>query len=469
MDRTLAEVDNVEAVLAGLSNEGSVETYLTTVGNPEAGFVPGAGPGVGGANRANIFVRLTDSAPGDINEKLRNELGGGEQRKINITELSEGPPTSGLEVSVTGSDYLAISEVAGRLAAEFSKIDGVANVSSNIAEDRDEIVITVKPGEAAALGLNARLVALQVNQFLVGMPVTQVELDGALTAVVLRGRSEDVDRIDKLKDLTIVGPLGSASLQDVAEVTLGKGPVTISRSDGRRSASITGAITAENTQAIGIEVQAKIDAADIPAGVEVTSGGVFSQIAEGFQDIFLAMAVGIVLVYLVMAASLGALRSPFVIVMSLPLALIGALSALAITGRTLGLPAAMGVLLLIGIVVTNAIVLIAFVEQLRERGLSIHDALVQGGRVRLRPILMTAFTTSFALLPLAVFVSSEGGIIGAEMATVVIGGLMTSTFLTLIVVPVVYTLMHESIPGLFQTVGSRVRRAESPGMAPAGD
>ena len=303
---------------------------------------------------------------------------------------------------------------------------------------------------------------MQVNQLLVGRPVTQVDLDGALTSVVLRGRSEDVDRIDKVKGLTITGPLASARLGDIAEVTFEKGPVTISRSDGRRSASITGAITDENTQAVGMRVQEKIDATDIPPGVEVTSGGIFQQITEGFQDIFLAMGASVVLVYLVMAASLGALRNPFVIITSLPLALIGALAALAVTGRTLGLPAMMGVLLLIGIVVTNAIVLIAFVEQLRERGMSIHDALVQGGRVRLRPILMTAFTTSFALLPLAAFVSNEGGIIGAELATVVIGGLMTSTFLTLIVVPVVYTLMHVSFPGFFYSTGPRLRRALSP-------
>ena len=149
-----------------------------------------------------------------------------------------------------------------------------------------------------------------------------------------------------------------------------------------------------------------------------------------------------------MVASLGGLRNPFVIMTSLPLALIGTLLALAVTGRSLGLPAMMGVLLLIGIVVTNAVVLIGFVEQLRDRGLSLHDALVQGGRVRLRPIFMTAFTTSFALLPMAIFVSDEGGLLGAELATVVIGGLMTSTFL--IVVPVVYLLMHQSIPSMFR-------------------
>ena len=158
--------------------------------------------------------------------------------------------------------------------------------------------------------------------------------------------------------------------------------------------------------------------------------------------------------YLVMVASLGSLRNPLIIVSSLPLALIGVLVSLAITGRALGLPAMMGILLLIGIVVTNAIVLIAFVEQLRARGMPVREALITGARVRLRPILMTALTTSFALLPLAAFSGGSGGIISSELATVVIGGLITSTALTLIVVPIVYYLVNVSIPGLFHRGGS---------------
>ena len=278
--------------------------------------------------------------------------------------------------------------------------------------------------------------------------------NGDSVGVVLKLSQDDSSSIDKVKSIIITGPSGSANLGDLAEVSFKPSPVSISRFDGQRAASIIGSITDNDTQKIGQKVQAKIDAMNLPPGVKVTTGGVFQQIAEGFRDIFSAMAIGVLLVYLVMIISLGSLKSPFVIITSLPLALIGALIALVITGRTLGLPAAMGLLLLIGIVVTNAIVLIAFVEQLRERGLNIHDALVQGGLVRLRPILMTAFTTSFALIPLAVFASDEGGIIGAELATVVIGGLASSTFLTLIVVPVVYTLVHSSLPRVFRIVRS---------------
>ena len=234
-----------------------------------------------------------------------------------------------------------------------------------------------------------------------------------------------------------------------------EGPVSISRTDGVRSASITGAIVAEDAQAIGLLVQEKIDALQLPPGVSVSSGGIFADIAEGFQAIFVTMAISVVLIYLVMVASLGSLRNPFVIITTLPLALIGVFASLAITGRSLGLPAMMGVLLLIGIVVTNAIVLIAFVEQQRAKGMGTYDALISGARVRLRPILMTALTTSFALLPLALASGGSGGIIGAELATVVIGGLMSSTALTLIVLPIVYMIFNDSIPRLLNRLFRR--------------
>ena len=453
VEQTFAQVGRVESVLQGLSDEGAVEVYQTTVGSPENSFGPGSG--VGGLNQAQIFVRLSDDAPEDLADQLRNDLPVPDGGTISISELASGPPSSGLELSITGADYGAISGVTRQLVEELSTIEGVVNVSSDVTEARDQVEVDIDPAAAAALGLTAREVAFQVSQTLVGRAVTEVQIGGRPTSVVLRGGS--VDGIEALRDLQIEGPAGSAPLGELAEVGVKEGPVTISRSDGRRSASISGALTAEDTRAIGLEVQAKVDAINLPPGVKVTTGGVFQQIAEGFEDIFLAMGTGVILVYLVMVASLGSLRNPFIIVMSLPLALIGVLASLAITGRTLGLPAMMGVLLLIGIVVTNAIVLIAFVQQLRERGMGVHEALVLGGRVRLRPILMTAFTTSFALLPLAAFAGSEGGIIGAELATVVIGGLISSSFLTLIVVPVVYTLMHESIPGLFGRLGRRSR------------
>ena len=158
-----------------------------------------------------------------------------------------------------------------------------------------------------------------------GQTVTRIELDGSPVDVVLSGPADSINSVETISSLVIAGPLGIAVLNDIATVQVESGPVAISRTDRLRSASVSGDIAADDTQAVGLEIQEKIDALILPPGVTVTNAGVFTQIAEGFEDIFLAMAIGIILVYLVMVGSLGSLRNPFVIVTSLPLALIGAL------------------------------------------------------------------------------------------------------------------------------------------------
>ncbi len=458
LSSTLVEVAEVESAI-----EGDAEVYLSTLGSPAASFGASA---PGGFNQSNTLVKLKEDVPDNLVASLRSELEGVEGRTVNIAEVANGPPSAGLEVTITGSDYQDISAIALELMDELATLDGIANVTSDVSEARDEVVVDVDPANAAAIGLSAQQVAFQVNQFFVERDVATVQTDDGSLDVALSMDSTGIQGPASLDGLVIAGPLGSTTLGRIAEIRSQPGPVTITRTDGFRSASITGSITSDDAQAVGVEIQEKIDALDLPTGVEVVNGGVFQQISEGFQAIFLAMTVGIILVYLVMVAALGSLRNPFVIVTSLPLAIIGALVALLITDRSLGLPAMMGLLMLIGIVVTNAIVLISFVEQLRtRRGLSVHEALMLGGRIRLRPILMTALTTSMALLPLAAFVEDAGGIIGAELATVVIGGLVSSTVLTLIVVPVVYTLMNESIPGLIR----RITRQGSVEVQPAQD
>jgi HAE1 family hydrophobic/amphiphilic exporter-1 len=422
------------------------DIYVTTVGSPATAFGEG---GPSGDNQSTTFVRLKENAPEDIGNTLKGSLGEVPGRTVKVSDVNAGgPPSAGLDVNIKGSDYEEISSVTLQLLEKLQVLDGVEDVTSDVTEARDEIVINVDPSLAASIGLSSQQVAFQLNQFLAGQKVTQVEINSNTVNVLLRGQSAEINTIEKVGMFTIVGPMGTALLSDIASLEIRDGPVNISRTDRARSAAISGRITSEDTRAVGEEIQAQIDSLNLPPGVKISSGGVFQQIAEGFQAIFISMAVGIVLVYLVMVVSLGSLRNPFVIVSSLPLALIGALVALAITGRSLGLPAMMGILLLIGVVVTNAVVLISFVEQLRQKGMNVYDALMEGGRIRLRPILMTAITTSIALLPLAMFGGDSGGIIGAELATVVIGGLISSTLLTLVVVPVIYTLGNQSIPGV---------------------
>ncbi len=229
--------------------------------------------------------------------------------------------------------------------------------------------------------------------------------------------------------------------------------VPIIRVDKLRAINIDGSITVDDTGAISLEVDRIEQENPLPAGVELTTGGVFADIDEAFQQMAIAMGISVLLVYLVMAIAQRSFILPVVIVSAMPLAFIGAFVALFISQLALGLPALMGLLMLIGLVVTNAIVLISFVEQLRARGMPMREALIVGGRTRLRPILMTAFTTSFVMVPMALSLGAESGvIIGEELATVVIGGILTSTFLTLLVIPVIYSFLRKKGPKLITEV-----------------
>ena len=463
VERTFEEALAVEEALVPFVERGWITLYQTTVGGRAEEFDSGA---AGGFHLAGAFVRLSDDVPENVEDIVREALPDrGEDVIITVSGIAAGPAQGDMDVRITGPNFNEISDISRRLEERLSAIDGIVNVSSTVSEGKDEVVISVDPTKAGEYSLTTTAVGLQVNQFIVGRDISEIDITGKTVDILIRGDRADVDDIEKLKNLSIQSPVGPVKLGVIADIGIREAPLSIFRTDNERSARITGNIVAENTRAVGVLVQQEIDnLEDIPPGVSITSGGIFEQINEGFQDVFVAMAVGVVLVYLVMVASLGALRTPFIIVLSLPLAVVGALLALLITDRTLSLSAMMGFLLLVGIVVTNAIVLLTFVEQLRERGYDVFDALVEGGRVRLRPILMTAFTTTFALLPLAAS-DTDSGIIGAELATVVIGGLVSSTFLTLIVVPAVYWVFNVSIPGLYARISSFISRNPTPEAA----
>jgi HAE1 family hydrophobic/amphiphilic exporter-1 len=244
-----------------------------------------------------------------------------------------------------------------------------------------------------------------------------------------------------------LGQLGTIAVQP--------SQVVVTRVGGQPAVTISADITGQNTGQVSTDLQKRITKLHLPAGITTAYGGITSQLDAGFSGLLLALGAAVVLVYVLMVLTFSSLVDPFVLLFALPLAAIGAFPALLITGRTLSISALIGLLMLVGIVVTNAIVLLDMVKQRERQGMVTREALIAGGRIRVRPILMTAVATILATLPLAVG-GQSGSFIAAELGTVVIGGLLSSTLLTLLVIPVLYSL----VSGLKRRLGFRSPQAE---------
>ncbi len=448
-EEILGYITLFETHLDTLRQPGFVKDYLTVIGS--GAFSPGGGPPQFGGVRTITTITISNDAPGNLIDNLRDTFPSNQNYSITFEEINTGgPPNEGVEIQITGSDYTKVKETSELLSKRVETIDGVVNIETNISGSQSEITTEINPDQAIQLGLSSKDVSVQVSDAITTKQLGTLLIDGNVTKVILQPVTNINSGISTLENLIIVGSdnsgIKNVPLKELAEISVKSSPRIISRINSQRAATITGEISGRNTQAINNDIQAIIDSMTMPVGVDVQLGGAFTQISEGFRDIGIAIGSGIALVSIVMIGFLGSIRNPVIIVLSLPLALIGMLTALAITNQSLGLPAMMGVLLLIGIIVTNTVVLISFIEQLREKGFTILNAIIEASTIRLRPILMTAFTTSFALLPLAAFTHSEGGLISTELAIAVIGGLVSSTALTLILVPVLYELFHGIIP-----------------------
>ena len=462
--RLFQEVRTVEGILDEFVAEEKIDSYQVTLGAGSRSF--GAAGADASFDRAGFTVVLPEDTPADIDEQIRTALPESRGVTARVSADSGGPGRGGgVRLTLTGANYEDVRAATYILEAAVESDPGVRNASNNIVDGAEEFAIAIDPDESGRYGLTSANVANQIRTWLRGSDVTEINLGEETLDVVVRGAPEAVDAPEDIPLLPITGNSGVVPLGSISDTGYTVGPNVVTHYNGNRSATVSGSLAGRDAGAIGDRIDEIVATTPLPPGVSVRSGGTFSDIREEFNNVYVAMAIGVALVYLVMVATLGSLKIPFIIVLSMPLAVVGALIALVITDRSLSLPALMGFLLLVGIVVTNAIVLLTFVQQLRQRGEAPLEAVMQAGRTRVRPILMTAFTTILALIPLSL--SESAGLVGAELATVVIGGLISSTFLTLVAVPVVYMLFEESIPNLYARVRGLVPR-RSAGSADGG-
>ena len=451
--RTYPEINLIETTVPG-----DADTGLSTL---SAAFTGGS------SNSATVVVRLDNSVDLDAEQKkLSDDLGALQADKWVIQVAQQGSfggGSSGISVVVSGADPTQVQSATTTLIAALkNKTDfpDLINVKSDLATVTPEFQIDVDPGKAILDGTTTVGVQGEIHNALVGTKAGTVELAGVPADVYLRLDTK-LDSLQALQQMPV--GVGKMTLGSIATVSQQDTQARISRVDQSPASTISADTTSKDTGGISLLIQKAIDKLQADGklgGVTVTLSGVTEQMNSAFSGLFVSMAVAVLLVYIVMVLVFNSLIDPLVIMFSLPLATIGAFPALFITQRAIGISALIGFLMLIGIVVTNAIVLLDLVEQHRRRGMPMYEALMQGGRTRVRPILMTAIATILALMPLALGLS-EGEIIASELATVVIGGLFTSTFLTLIVVPVVYSLVDDSKVGSRRRLGLAEEHAEA--------
>ncbi len=442
-EATAQDVDRALAVVeARLAASDDVEFYTATV-NDVSGF--NMREGVTGGNKGQVFAKLTDE--GDIDAMLTDMQALGRELAVDGARVvvsqadMSGTAANSLEVIVTGPiEDIEVS--IPRIVGALERVKGLENVTSNLAEKRPQITVDVNQAKAAEYGLNAAMVAMTIRGYVADQSAGTTLIDGDTVDILYRTKLSRVGAAEDLAKRKITTPLGKkVSIGEIAEVREVDTAVSVLTYDNNEYAAVSGSITERDTSTVISAAEAGIASLDLPEGVEVEIGGVAQMMSDSFKQLGIAMIVAVLAVYLVMVLTFGEAIAPLAIMFSLPLAVIGGVLGLFIAGIPLDMPAMIGVLMLIGIVTTNAIMFVERVHQRMAQGLERRAALLDAGANRMRPILMTALTTIIALVPMASGFKA-GALMSQSLAIVVVGGLATSTLLTLIVVPVVYDLLE---------------------------
>lgn len=417
-----------------------------------------ANPTESGENIAKLSVVLGKGYSRDseaaITERLRETM-----RDHPDVQVKFGRPelfsfSTPLEIEIRGADLKSLEASARKLTAMLQKADHFADVKSSVEQGYPEIQILFDQDRAAALGLTSRQIADQVVKQVRGEVATRYSFRDRKIDVLVRADEQSRSSVDDIRNI-IVNPSAAqpVTLASVAEVIPTIGPSEINRVDQTRVAIISANLRDVDLGSAVAEVRGMIKDDPLSADVRIAFGGQSEELESSRNSLFFAFALAIFLVYLVMASQFESLLHPFVILFSIPLAMVGAVLALWLSGSPVSVVVFIGLILLVGIVVKNAIVLIDKVNQLREQGMPKREAICQGAESRLRPIIMTTLTTLFGFAPLAFF-GGEGAEVRAPMALTVIGGLTVSTLLTLIVIPIVYDLLDRKSDAYYTARGT---------------
>ncbi|WP_411721720.1 efflux RND transporter permease subunit [Mycetocola sp.] len=428
VEDALRDIDDIENVQLSIGSSGSSLRDAFTGG--------GAG---------SITYSITTNEDADqeaLQSRVRTELddldGAGE---IEVAASGGFGASSDIEVDITAPNQQTLREATDAVTDAAADLPGMRQVTDNLSDSRPYVAVQVDRLKAAEAGYSEVALGSIVSAAMQPSTIGTVVIDETTVSIYLAGENPPAS-IGELASMTVPTVLGPVRLDSLATVGEVDGPSSITTVRGQRSATVAITPSSDNIGTASAEVTAAVDALDLSGGATATLGGVTADQSTAFQQLGLAMLAAILIVYVVMVATFRSLRQPLLLLVSVPFAATGAIGLQVLTGVPLGVASLIGVLMLIGIVVTNAIVLVDLVNQYRDRGMAVADAVRHGASRRLRPILMTALATIFALVPMALGITGHGGFISQPLAIVVIGGLVSSTFLTLIVLPTLYNLVE---------------------------
>ena len=424
-----------------------VTGVFQATGSASTGGGPGGGESSASVTSATIVVNLTNIDDRDVTQ---TEIEGNIRAAVADIpgarlEVGSGGNGTELQVTLAGDSSVALKQAADALEAEIrTHIRGIGNVTSSAALQSPEIVITPDLARAASYGVTSQAIADTIRIATAGAydtALSKLNLDARQVAIRVTLDPSVRQSIDTIRMIPVPGTLGTVTLGAIADITMGSAPSEINRLDRSRNVTIAIELNGRNLSDVNAEVQALDAYRNLPVGVGFSEQGDIKRQAELFSSFASAMAIGIFCVYAVLVLLFHDFLQPFTILTALPLALGGALFPLVVTGTSFSMPAVIGLLLLMGIVAKNSILLVDYVIAARARGMARFDALIDACHKRARPIVMTTIAMSAGMAPAAFSFVEGDPSFRQPMATVVIGGLVTSTFLSLLVIPVVYSFV----------------------------
>jgi HAE1 family hydrophobic/amphiphilic exporter-1 len=348
-----------------------------------------------------------------------------------------------LAVELYGHNMEDARRYSETVAAAISKVEGVKDVDISRKEEKPEMKVVIDRDKASQMGLSVKDIGKTIETYFAGTTASKYREGGDEYDIEVRLREEDREKVEDLRDVFVITLGGrQVSLANVARIEYGVGPTMVERKDQARYITVSADVRGRDLGSAAKDVEKIMSKISVPPGFSYKFAGEQKEQKETAWLLQIAAILGMILVYMVMAAQFESYRDPFIIFLSVPFGIIGVIISLVVTGQTMNIITYIALILLVGVVVNNGIVLISYTNMLRQRGLGLYEAITEGGRSRLRPILSTTITTLLGVAPLAVF-RGEGSEIWVPFAVTIIGGLSLGTFITLILMPVLYSIFEE--------------------------